>query len=240
MSEPRPPTTIRRRKLAQTFHVHKKLIVSAALGLALFAALHWRLVNVLQDEPRIVIHFLTAWNVAILSYLALATWVITRHEHSHMRELFAEEDVGAALILALTVAVAAASVVAIFAGLGADNKANRLSPVLAMISVVLSWVFIHTLFAFHYAHEYYGETDGRQKGGLLFPKSDEQKKAPPPEYWDFVYFSFVIGMTFQVSDVQITRKSLRRLVLFHGAASFFYNVAVLALMVNIGGEFIKG
>lgn len=240
MSDLRPPTKPRHRKLAQTFHVHWKLFVSAAVGLALFAAMHWRIVNILQDEPRNVIHFLAAWNVAVLAYLALATWVIARHEHSHMREFFAEEDVGAALILALIVAAAAASVVAIFAGLGAGNKANRLSPVLAMISVVLSWVFIHTIFAFHYAHEYYGETDGKRKGGLLFPKPDEEKKAPAPEYWDFVYFSFVIGMTFQVSDVQITRKSIRRLVLFHGIVSFFYNVAVLALMVNIGGEFLKG
>ena len=61
-----------------------------------------------------------------------------------------------------------------------------------------------------------------------------------PEYSDFIYFSFVIGMTFQVSDVQVTSKALRRLVVAHGVVSFFYNVAVLALMVNIGGEFIKG
>ena len=109
-----------------------------------------------------------------------------------------------------------------------------------MITVVLSWVFIHTIFAFHYAHEYYGETDGKRKGGLLFPKADEEKKAPAPEYWDFVYFSFVIGMTFQVSDVQITASRFAAWSSFHGVVSFFYNVAVLALMVNIGGEFIKG
>ena len=73
-----------------------------------------------------------------------------------------------------------------------------------------------------------------------FSAADGKKDTPSPAYWDFVYFSFVIGMTFQVSDVQITRTSLRRLVLFHGIVSFFYNVAVLALMVNIGGEYIKG
>ena len=240
MAELSPQTKPRRRRLAQTAHVYWKLIVSAAVGVLSWAALHWGIINILQDEPRLVIQFLAAWNVAILVYLALAAWVVARHEHSHMRELFAEEDVGAALILAAVIAVAAVSVIAIFAGLGTDNKASRLSPLLAMLSVVLSWVFIHTIFAFHYAHEYYGETDGRQKGGLLFPKPDGQKKDAPPAYWDFLYFSFVIGMTFQVSDVQITRQSLRRLVLIHGVVSFFYNVAVLALMVNMGGEFIKG
>jgi uncharacterized membrane protein len=241
-AESKPPRKARREKLAQTFHVHIKLFVSAALGIAVFFALRWRIlqIEILQNEPRGVIHFLAAWNVAVLVYLALAAWVIARHEQSHLRALFSEEDEGAALILALTVAVAAASVFAIFAGLGAGNKANRLSPVLAMITVFLSWVFIHTIFAFHYAHEFYGEADGQQKGGLIFPPADRKKDVAPPAYWDFVYFSFVIGMTFQVSDVQITRTSLRRLVLFHGVVSFFYNVAVLALMVNIGGEYIKG
>lgn len=241
MSDFKSPTKPRRRRLAHTVHVHWKLIVSAALGVLWWAALHSGVVNILQDEPRLVIQFLAAWNIAILIYLAMAAWVVARCEHTHMRELFAEEDVGAALILAAVIAVAAVSVVAIFSGLGTPNKANRLSPLLAMLSSVLSWIFVHTIFAFHYAHEYYGEADdGKQKGGLLFPRADEQKKAPPPEYWDFLYFSFVIGMTFQVSDVQITSRSLRRLVLVHGVVSFFYNVAVLALMVNMGGEFIKG
>jgi uncharacterized membrane protein len=239
MPDSKSPTKARRRRLAQTAHVYWKLIISAAVGVLSWAALRAGMVNILQDEPRLVIQFLAAWNMAILVYLALAAWVVARHEHSHMRELFAEEDVGAALILAAVVAVAAVSVIAIFSGLGAANKANRLSPVLAMLSIVLSWVFVHTIFAFHYAHEYYGEDDGKPKAGLLFPKSDEQKRAAP-EYWDFLYFSFVIGMTFQVSDVQITSRSLRRLVLIHGMVSFFYNVAVLALMVNMGGEFIKG
>src|SRR5689334_18540964 len=130
MTPSKAPTKSRRRRLAQTFHVHWKLITSAVLGVLSWAALYSGTVNILQDEPRLVIQFLAAWNVAILLYLALAAWVVTRHEHSHMRELFAEEDVGAALILAAVVAVAAVSVVAIFAGLGAGNKANRLSPVL--------------------------------------------------------------------------------------------------------------
>ena len=240
MSDLRPPSRPQRRRLAQTAHVYWKLIVSAAVGVLSWAALHTGILNILQDEPRLVIQFLAAWNVAILVYLALAAWVVARHEHSHMRELFEEEDVGAAFILAAVIAVAAVSVVAIFSGLGAANRASRLPPVLAMLSIALSWMFIHTIFAFHYAHEYYGEDDGKQKGGLLFPKADEQKKAAPPEYGDFLYFSFVIGMTFQVSDVQITSRSLRRLVLVHGVVSFFYSVAVIALMVNMAGEFIKG
>jgi uncharacterized membrane protein len=161
--------------------------------------------------------------------------VIARFDLARVRRRAADEDEGAALILVLTVAAAAASMVAIFAELGAvrDEQASGLYAAHAVITVVLSWFFIQVIFAFHYAHDYYGEAKGEPKGGLKFP-ADER-----PEYWDFVYFSFVIGMTFQVSDVQVTSKAVRRVVVGHGVVSFFYNLAVLALMVNIGGEFVK-
>jgi uncharacterized membrane protein len=96
---------------------------------------------------------------------------------------------------------------------------------------VLSWVFIHTIFALHYAHDYYGEY-GAKQSGLNFP-GDE-----PPDYWDFVYFSFVIGMTSQVSDVAVAGRPIRRTVIAHGVVSFFFNVALLALMVNLAASAI--
>jgi uncharacterized membrane protein len=88
------------------------------------------------------------------------------------------------------------------------------------------------MFALHYAHEYYGGEDVGRGGGLKFPNETQ------PDYWDFVYFSFVIGMTFQVSDVQVTGKRVRRLVVAHGVVSFFFSVAIIALMVNIGSGLI--
>ena len=74
-----------------------------------------------------------------------------------------------------------------------------------MLTIVLSWTFIHVIFAFHYAHEFYGEGRDQHVGGLEFPDDDQ------PNYWDFIYFSFVIGMTFQVSDVQVTSKLIQSL-----------------------------
>ena len=114
------------------------------------------------------------------------------------------------------------------------NRAGAFSVTLAVSTVVLSWFFIHVIFAFHYAHEFYGEAKDGHKGGLKFPADDQ------PEYWDFIYFSFAIGTTTQVTDVLVTGKAMRRLVVGHGVVSFFYNVAVLALIVSLGGEFIKG
>ena len=94
---------------------------------------------------------------------------------------------------------------------------------------MLSWAFIHTIFSLHYAHEFYGESGA--VGGLAFPGGETE-----PDYWDFVYFSFVIGMTSQVSDVGITNREIRRTAAAHGVVSFFFNAALLALTVNIAAS----
>jgi uncharacterized membrane protein len=96
----------------------------------------------------------------------------------------------------------------------------------------VSWAFVHTIFALHYAHEYYGERGDNAIGGLTFPGRQA------PDYWDFLYFSLVIAMTSQVSDVVITSKVIRRIVTVHGALAFFFNVAVFALTVNIVSNLI--
>jgi uncharacterized membrane protein len=96
-----------------------------------------------------------------------------------------------------------------------------------MATIFVSWAFIHTIFALHYAHEYYGERGDHAIGGLIFPGRQ------PPDYWDFLYFSLVIAMTSQVSDVVITSKVIRRIATVHGALAFFFNVSVIAVTVNI-------
>jgi len=102
---------------------------------------------------------------------------------------------------------------------------------LAVLGILLSWSMVHTTFTFHYAHLYYDDDEDENSdadaGGLDFPKDKE------PDYLDFAYFSFVIGMTFQVSDVQITRRNLRRHVLIHGLISFALNTFVVALTINL-------
>jgi uncharacterized membrane protein len=100
---------------------------------------------------------------------------------------------------------------------------------LSLATVVFSWMLVHTGFALHYAHVFYGDSDepGQETHrGLDFPGGH------PPDYFDFAYFSFVIGMTFQVSDVQITSRRLRRLALIHGALSFAFNTVILAMLIN--------
>ncbi|MGY4423688.1 putative membrane protein [Bradyrhizobium sp. JR6.1] len=103
---------------------------------------------------------------------------------------------------------------------------------MAIVTITLSWTAVHTAFALHYAHEFYR---GKTPGGLQFPSGDAHTDA---DYWDFVYFSFVIGMTAQVSDVGITAKIIRRTATVHGIISFVFNTALLALMVNIAASAI--
>ena len=127
---------------------------------------------------------------------------------------------------------AMASLGAIFAELATsgDEPPGLWPHLLAIATVVLSWAFIHTIFALHYAYDFYGE--GKRANGLKFPGDDK------PDYWDFMYFSFVVGMTFQVSDVAVTNKWIRRLVVLHGIVSFFYTTAVVALTVNMAASAI--
>jgi uncharacterized membrane protein len=100
--------------------------------------------------------------------------------------------------------------------------------VLAGLTLLLSWLFTHTLFAVHYAHAFYTDQAADCPPGLMFPGKQED-----PDYWDFLYFSFVIGMTSQTSDVQVSSRPWRRLALAHGLLSFLFNAVVLALCINL-------
>jgi uncharacterized membrane protein len=159
---------------------------------------------------------------------------MARGSIAHIKRQAAAQDEGAVALLALTVAAAAASLGAIFAEFAAVERSNPhygLYVALAIATVVLFWAFIHTIFALHYAHEFYGEHD--RANGLKFPDNHT------PDYWDFMYFAFVIGMTFQVSDVAITNKWIRRTVVIHGALAFFFTTAIVALTVNIAASVMQ-
>ena len=199
-------------------------MVGIAATMALAALTGWR--------P--VMRGLVGWDIGAGLYVALALEMMARADVRRIRRRAADQDEGAIVILVLTVAAGLASLLAIVALLG--TSASGATPrrggelVLATITIVLSWGFIHTIFALHYAHEFYAESGVR---GLAFPGGEQE-----PDYWDFAYFALVIGMTSQVSDVGITTKEIRRTVAAHGVVSFFFNAALLALTVNIAASAI--
>ena len=185
----------------------------------------------LPGSLRQVTRALIGWDICVAVYLLLVFIMVWRSGLTHIRRNAALQDDGRFVILMVAALGAFASIAAIVFELGASHhSASALT--LATVTIALSWAAVHTIFALHYAHEFYR---GAKPGGLQFPSGDSHETA---DYWDFVYFSFVIGMTAQVSDVGITDKTIRRTATAHGIVSFIYNTALVALMVNIAASAI--
>jgi uncharacterized membrane protein len=222
-----PPTLPAHRwpRVVRIVRARPRLFASIMISVVVALAL----TGIVSPVERLVI----AWDIGVACYLIAAYQLIATGGEHTMRRLAALEDEGRIGVLVLTVGASLASLGAIVILL--VNPAIGLSPhhklLLAIITILLSWAFIHTIFGLHYAHEYYGERGGKT-GGLAFPGDDK------PDYWDFVYFSFVIGMTSQVSDVAIASRAIRRTVVAHGIAAFLFNAALLALTVNIAASAI--
>jgi uncharacterized membrane protein len=172
------------------------------------------------------LRFLVAGDVFFLLYLVLTGVYLGSATADHLREAAAAADEGLPLILGVTGAGVLVSLLAVYLTLAAPGRVEIVTGVLALAAIPLGWMTLHTMAAFHYATLYYARKDGGDAGGLDFPGGGR------PGPWDFLYFSFVIGMTAQVSDVEVRTSRLRRIVLAHGVASFFYNTVILALAVN--------
>lgn len=205
-----------------------RLTLATAAGLAVYLVLPAAL---LRSGERLAL----SWLAGIAVFLALVALVVVRASPEQVRRRARELDPRGWVITAIIVAAATVSLFALGFTLEkppnerAIAMATRL--VLAGLTVVASWTLAHTTFALHYAHHYYGDRPAagaqQDRGGLAFPGEEQ------PDYWDFLYFSFVIGMTCQVSDVQVTSRPMRRLTLMHGVLSFFFNTVILALAVNL-------
>lgn len=213
-------------RLAQ---LHGRLLVSIALGVAVMLALlgfTWRLPTKL----------LLSWDAGVILYLALTFVMMARSDIAQIRRRAAAQDEGAFALLVLCGIAALASLAAIVAELGKTSQADLTDAIelgIGMGTIVFSWLFMHTIFALHYAHEYYGDGRDGDIGGLRFPGS------AAPDYWDFIYFSFVVAMTSQVSDVAVTSRTVRRVVNIHGILAFLFNFSVLALMVNMVSSLLR-
>jgi uncharacterized membrane protein len=202
--------------------LHPRLLGSAVVAVLVFA--------IMPTSWRVNSRLLVAWDIGVACYLVLAWIMAARSSTDMMQERAAGEDNGAVAILTLTLAIAVASLAAIAVELQgthdapAGQQAFGLS--IVVVTILCSWFFAQTIYAIHYAHEYYGDAGDRQ--GLEFPGESK------PDYWDFLYFSVNFGATFQTSDVVIVSKRMRRLALGHTILSFLFNTTILALVVNIG------
>lgn len=169
---------------------------------------------------------LLSFDFSTTLYLGMLARMFHRATSTHMARQAHAQDTGRRATLFVAVALSSVVLVALSTEMHAAKGGGGTAMGMAAVSIVLSWLFMNTMYALHYAHGYYGDFGTRQNG-LEFPGTKQ------PDYWDFLYFAFVIGMCFQVSDVQITSHTLRRTALLHSVVAFFFNVFIIAISVNI-------
>jgi uncharacterized membrane protein len=205
-----------------------RIVISFAIAAFVWFALQGRVQTSTQS--------IVTWDAFALCVLGLAWLTIITTPPEKLRARAQKQDLSHILIFIFVLMAACAGLFAV--GFLFFNKAIATQRshffvhlLMSLVAVVCSWMLVHTVFGLRYAHTFYGDPDGPtgpipHAGGLEFPGNRE------PDYMDFAYFSFTIGMTFQVSDVVITSRDFRKLVLAHGMLSFGFNTVILALTLN--------
>jgi uncharacterized membrane protein len=174
------------------------------------------------------------WDVFSLCYLILSWIVFAKRTVPEIRQNAKKDDGSAIFVFLLIIISSLASMITVLLLMLSQREASSADALylpVAIGDILFSWTMVHTIYIFHYAHMYYNDDKNnpdKDAYGLEFPNKD-----PKPNYIDFAYFSFVIGCTFQVSDVEISSPKIRRVVLFHGLLSFALNTFVVALTINL-------
>lgn len=213
--------------IGQWLHVRPRLWLSLALGLAVAL--------LLPASLQAVTRGLLAWNAGLWTYLALMLWMMMHADHGRLRQHAAEQAQSAMLVLGLVVAAAVSSLVAIVFELAWVRQHGPIQGVphllLALATVVGAWLLLPVVFTLSYAsHYYHGHS---QPGGLRFPEDSPQFL---PHYSDFLYVALTLAVAAQTSDVSVTTRRMRRLVMLQSVLSFAFNTAILALMINIAAS----
>jgi uncharacterized membrane protein len=187
-----------------------------------------------RHVPSVPAVTLITW-IAIALSIIILDWITILSAHpKDIRKIASLEDSSRFTIFLFVLVASLASLIAMYLLLKSTKGESEETVTgyifLAMTAVVVSWWMVHTVFTMRYAHLYYNTDEGKRTpiGGLEFPGDDKD-----PDYLDFVYFSFVVGMTFQVSDVEISSKQIRRLAWAHGLIAFAFNTAIVALSINV-------
>jgi uncharacterized membrane protein len=208
---------------------HLKLWVAAFVGVILVFALpsHWTW----------ICRVLAGWNGAMLVLVPLTYVWMRKLDARQLRAKYREEDPTAPVILLVTVTGALLSLLAIVALLSTAKQvpsAQRLAHlVLATMTIVNSWALVHTMFTIRYADMYYSVADG-EPPPLSFPETAE------PLFWDFVYFSFTIGVACQTADVSTRQTEIRKTVTIHSVIAFIFNLAILGFALNVSAGLLNG
>ena len=170
---------------------------------------------------------MAAFDGGAVTFLLAVSRLFRRGEATQMRRTAEANDANRTVLLGFSAVTSVAILVAVNGELKGQNDAIAIALVIA--TLVLAWLFSNTVYVLHYAHLYYRQRDGEDAQGIDFPACDE------PDYWDFLYFSYTLGMTFQTSDVDITARHIRKVAVGHCMAAFVFNLGVLAFTINVLG-----
>jgi uncharacterized membrane protein len=198
---------------------HIRFFIALTCGLAAFAAAHFFGMGIAA---------LAGGDVFYLVFLGLCALLVTGQTSAGLQRRAKSEDEGIAVVLLVTLATIVFFCEAAFVAINHKHGVDMAPLLLAGLGAPLGWLVLHSVMAFHYADlHYFDDPDCQDDAGdLLFPGKGD------PGPWDFFYFSFVVGMTAQVSDVQVLTTTMRRTVLWHGVVSFFFNTVFIAMAVN--------
>lgn len=174
---------------------------------------------------------LIGFDIASLLFVASLSPLMRVSSAAVMRSHVHPNDADRRMLLVITIAVTLVIMTTVAGVLSAPGQLHPATCALVVATLGLSWLFSNSVYALHYAHLYYHRNQqGLDTGGLVFPGTAE------PDYVDFVYFSFTIGMTFQTSDIQICSRQVRSVVTFHALAAFAFDIGVLAFAINVLGS----
>ncbi|MEO8209227.1 MAG: DUF1345 domain-containing protein [bacterium] len=197
-----------------------KLLIATIIGIIFERLLSSKIISS-DDENYLLTNIMFFWDIFGIVYLILSWNIFFHSDADETKEIAKSQDRVHTLLFTILLAAIIMSFVAIL--VLTEDKNQRL---VYISGAFISWMMLHTIFGVHYTNLYYNDAD-ESGGGLKFPKDKT------PDYIDFAYFSFIIGMTFQVSDVSITSGKIRRTVLWHSILSFLFNTFIIALSVNV-------
>lgn len=216
----------------QTLDSRRRIGLSAMIGMLIFLGL--------PDTMHLDSRILAGWIAGVVCFLGLVLFMMTQANPQRTYYLAQRQEAQHLAIFLLVVFMALTSIFAIALML-ANNKDTppevlTMQVGLSAVAILSSWFLTHTMFALHYATCYYRDDPATPEedytGGITLPSEET------PDYLDFMYFSFTIGMTSQTSDVSIISRPMRRLALGHGVVSFFFYSIIIALSVGVVGGLI--
>lgn len=229
------------------FSSRPRLMVGIGVGLLTYSGLtplsdllHFLPMAQAYGDMQPVTHFLVAWNIGVWTYLGAVFYMMYYADKQGILDRAHAEDEGTLLMIVLVLATAVVSVTAIVQELGVSKDAEGMVMAfhlgLTFLTILTAWLFIHTLFALHYAHTYFLVKEKKHLENLDFPNDETDQDEP--NYWDFLYFAFIIGTSGQTADVAFNSTKSRQLGTLHCVLAFFFNASVLALLINMASGLI--